>query len=74
MYYGRRYLVSNTKHYLYYLLAWPNNINDAQKTTEQEEKRFIEAVAEFVIAEWGLLIDNGILTINDGNSENGANV
>ena len=59
-------------YYLYYLLAWSNIVDNSPKTTQKEKEKFIEAVAEFVIAEWSLLIDYGILTVDDGNSEDGA--
>ena len=57
---------------LNHLLAWSIATKDEKKMEKQQDKT-IKALAKFVIAEWGLLIDHEILTIKNGNSEEGTN-
>ena len=65
-------------YFLNHLLAWSSatktdDTADAPKKIEKQQEKIIEALTKFVIAEWGLLIDHEILTINDENSAEGKN-
>jgi len=56
--------------------AWSNatNVGDMDGApVEQRQQKLIANFTKFVITEWGLLIDYGLLIFDDGNSEDDAN-